>query len=40
MKIWYLNIPKKTEKILKELGLVDLFKETTETDFSDVGGKD
>ena len=40
VKIWYLNIPKKTETTLKELGLVDLFKETTETDFSAVGGKD
>ena len=40
VKIWYLNVPKKTEKTLKELGLGDLFKETTETDFSDVGGKD
>jgi len=40
VKTWYLNIPQKTEKTLKEIEMGDLFVETTETDFSDVGGKD
>jgi transposase len=40
VKTWYLNVPKKTDKTLKELGLADLFKETIDTDFSTVGGKE
>ena len=40
VKTWYLNIPQKTDKTLKEIGMGDLFVETTETDFSSVGGKD
>ena len=39
-KTWYLNVPKKTEKTLKKIGMGDLFVETTETDFNPVGGKD
>ena len=39
MKTWYLNMSKKTSEKLKKIGLDNLFRETTEVDLSNVGGK-